>query len=167
MWVTEQRCARAQVRLGVPVSDVYVVTSHCGTMLGRMMAATTPSPLLVTTPDRIDTITTALAAHTAGVAPLAGIAITDHSGVPSPFRSALRAIFEGLDRTHRARAGDSKQYSLPIFITALDTYHANKVRRTRTSLPCHIPDVLSMETIRVIHHSTCAVSPLLVSGCSW
>lgn len=118
-----------QVRLGVPISDVYVVTSHCGTMLGRMMAAPTPSPLLVTTPDRIDTITTALAAHTAGVVPLAGIAITDHSGVPSPFRAALRAIFEGLERTHRARAGDGTQYSLPVFITGLDTYHANKVRR--------------------------------------
>lgn len=97
-------------------------------MLGRMMAAPTRAPLLVTTPDRIDTITTALAAHTAGVAPLAGIAITDHSGVPSPFRSALRAIFDGLERAYRARAGDSQQYSLPVFITSLDTYHANKAR---------------------------------------
>jgi hypothetical protein len=119
--------SRVQVRMGDPVSEVYVVTSHCGTMLARLMGSRMDRPLLVTTPDRIDTVTTAVAAHAAGVIPLAGIAITEHSGVPSPFRSALRAVFEGLERSDRHRAGDSQHYQLPIFITSMDTYHASQV----------------------------------------
>lgn len=49
------------------------------------------------------------------------------AGVPSPFRSALRAIFEGLERSDRHRAGNSQQYQLPIFMTSMDTFQAVQV----------------------------------------
>ena len=74
-----------QVQLGEPVDDYYVVTSHSGTMLGRLLSTRMQRSLLITTPDRIDTITTAMAVHSAGVVPLAGVVITDHSGAPSLF----------------------------------------------------------------------------------
>jgi hypothetical protein len=71
-----------QVQLGQPVDEYYVVTSHSGTMLGRLMSKNILArSLLVTTPDRIDTITTAIAVHSSGVCPLAGVVITDHSGI--------------------------------------------------------------------------------------
>ena len=79
------------MQLGEPVDDYYVVTSHSGTMLGRLLSARMQRSLLVTTPDRIDTITTAMAVHSAGVCPLAGVVITDHSGTTT---SALQfALF--------------------------------------------------------------------------
>ena len=84
-------CGGVQVQLGEPVDDYYVVTSHSGTMLGRLLSARMQRSLLVTTPDRIDTITTAMAVHSAGVCPLAGVVITDHSGTTT---SALQfALF--------------------------------------------------------------------------
>ena len=59
-----------QVQLGDPVSDVYVVTPNVGVMLQRLLKS--DRPLLVTTPDRIDTLTTAVAAHSSGMVPLSG-----------------------------------------------------------------------------------------------
>lgn len=50
-----------------------------------------------------------------------------HAGVPSPFRAGLRAIFEGLERSDRHRAGNSQQYQLPIFMTSMDTFQAVQV----------------------------------------
>ena len=55
------------------------------------------------------------------------------AGVPSPFRAALRAIFEGLERSDRHRAGGSQQYQLPIFMTSLDTFQAVQVRGCRAA----------------------------------
>lgn len=56
--------------MGDPVSDFYVVTSLAGDMLNRLLRS--ERPLLLTTPDRVDVLTTALAAHSSGVAPLSG-----------------------------------------------------------------------------------------------
>lgn len=87
-----------QVQLGDPVDDYYVVTSHSGTMLGRLMGnSLLRRSLLITTPDRIDTITTAMAVHSSGVCPLAGVVITDHSGTLSP-----RLDMEHIIHTHLA-----------------------------------------------------------------
>lgn len=58
-----------QARMGEPVSDFHVVTTHHGPMLSDLMRL--HRPLLVTSSDRVDYISSALAAHASGASPLA------------------------------------------------------------------------------------------------
>jgi hypothetical protein len=60
-----------QLQMGTPVPEFYVATSFAGEMLNYLIKSN--RPLLITTPDRIDTLTTAIAAHSSGVAPLSGV----------------------------------------------------------------------------------------------
>jgi hypothetical protein len=115
----------SEVQMGENVSDFYIVTPHCGSMLNRLLKS--QRPLLVTTPDRIDTLTTAVAAHSSGVAPLAGVLITEHDGTPTPFRKALQMMFEGLERAEKLRAGQMRQYRLPLFMSPHSTFNAMQV----------------------------------------
>jgi BioD-like phosphotransacetylase family protein len=60
-----------QARMGEPVSDFHVVTTAHGPMLSDLMRL--HRPLLVTSSDRVDYISSALAAHASGASPLAGV----------------------------------------------------------------------------------------------
>ena len=65
----------SEIQMGEAVNDIYVGTAHAGPMLTRLLKSESGSrPLVLTTPDRIDTLATAVAAHSSGVAPLAGAA---------------------------------------------------------------------------------------------
>lgn len=125
-----------QVQMDTPVKQFLVGSSQCGTMLSQLR--TMDRPLLISTPDRIDVITTCIAAHSAGAAPLAGIVLTDHDGTPSPYRSLLRSIFEGLERQAPTQG---RQYRLPIFLTNQTTYDA--VRKIDQIDPAILPTSLA------------------------
>lgn len=56
-----------------------------------------------------------------------GVVITSHSGVASPARNALRALFEGLEQSNTRQKQGSNQFRLPMFMTPHTTYETLKV----------------------------------------
>lgn len=77
-----------------------------------------------------------------------GIVITDHDGAVSPYRAALRRIFEGLARADSSKAGQLQQFRLPIFATGQNTFNAIKV-----CTPCFQ---------RAVHELSAAISRVAV-----
>jgi hypothetical protein len=62
-----------------------------------------------------------------GLQMLAGVVITSHSGVASPVRNALRALFESLECSNARQKQGSNQFRLPMFMTPHTTYETVKV----------------------------------------